>query len=315
MTKIPFLSRAEVERLLEVDPLLEALEDAFVALSAGRTSVPPRVAARTPAGLLGAMPGYLPDVALVVKLVTVFAGNEGGELPSHQGLIALFDEETGAPLAVMDAIHITAVRTGGASAVAVRHLAREDARVLAILGAGVQGASHLETVTRVREFEEIRIASRTRAHAEALAARDDRARVTGGFEEAVRGADVVCCCTDAPEPILRREWVAPGAHVGSVGGTRGPELDPETVAAGRTFVEWRGAAVHPPPAGATELQELDPESVTELGEVLSGERPGRRSGEELTVYKSTGHAVEDAAAARLVFDRAVAEGVGREVEL
>lgn len=315
MTAVPLLNRAEVKRLLEVDPLLGALEDAFVALSAGRTSVPPRVAARTPAGLLGAMPGYLPDVALVVKLVTVFSGNEGGELPSHQGLIVLFDDETGAPLAVMDAIHITAVRTGAASAVAVRHLAREDARVLAILGAGVQGGSHLETVTRVREFEEVRIASRTRAHAEALAARDPRARVAAGFEEAVRGADVVCCCTDAPEPILRRDWLGPGTHVGSVGGTRGPELDAATVAEARVFVEWRGAAVHPPPAGAAELQAMDPGDVTELGEVLSGDRPGRRSEEEVTVYKSTGHAVEDAAAARLVLDRAVERGGGRHVEL
>jgi ornithine cyclodeaminase/alanine dehydrogenase-like protein (mu-crystallin family) len=131
----------------------------------------------------------------------------------------------------------------------------------------------------------------------------------------VRGADIVACCTDAREPILRREWLKPGAHVSSVGGTFGPELDPETVAAGRVFVEWRGAATNAPPAGAAELQGIDAATLTEVGEVLAGTRPGRTSRDEITVYKSTGHAVEDAAAARLVYDRARAEGVGISLPL
>jgi alanine dehydrogenase len=121
---------------------------------------------------------------------------------------------------------------------------------------------------------------------------------------------VVACCTDARQPVIRREWLKAGVHVSSVGGTFGPELDPETMAAGRVFVEWRGAALNPPPAGAHELQGLDAEKLTEVGEVLAGTRPGRTSGGEITVYKSTGHAVEDAATARLVYDRARAEGAG-----
>jgi ornithine cyclodeaminase/alanine dehydrogenase-like protein (mu-crystallin family) len=182
--------------------------------------------------------------------------------------------------------------------------------VLAILGAGVQGGSHLETFARIRDFTEIRVASRDTDKAKALAARHPRAVVAGSFEAAVRGADVVACCTDAREPILRRDWLKPGVHVSSVGGTWGPELDAATIAAGRVFVEWRGAATNAPPAGAVELQGLDAGSLTEVGEVLAGTKPGRLTGEEITIYKSTGHAIEDAAAARLVYDRAKAEGVG-----
>jgi ornithine cyclodeaminase/alanine dehydrogenase-like protein (mu-crystallin family) len=259
---------------------------------------------------MAAMSGYVPGVALEVKLVSVFPGNHHRGVPSHQALIALFDEKDGAPLAVMDGTYITAIRTGGTAAVAARTLAREDAHVLAILGAGVQGGSHLETFKRVREFTEIRIASRDHDKASALAAQHPNARVAGSFEEAVRGADVVACCTDAREPVIRREWLKPGTHVSSVGGTFGPELDKETVASSRIFVEWRGAALNPPPAGAHELQGLDADKLTEVGEVLAGTRPGRTSADEITVYKSTGHAVEDAATARLVYDRARAEGAG-----
>jgi ornithine cyclodeaminase/alanine dehydrogenase-like protein (mu-crystallin family) len=159
------------------------------------------------------------------------------------------------------------------------------------------------------------VASRTPGRAEALAERHPAARAVGSFEEAVAGADVVACCTDAREPVLEAAWLAPGAHVSSVGGTFGPELDPAVIRAGRVFVEWRGAVTSPPPAGAHELQGLDPADVTEIGEVLAGTRPGRASPEELTVYKSTGHAVEDAAAADLVHRRALEAGAGVTVRI
>jgi len=311
-----YLSRADVERVLDVDAMLEALAAALVAYSAGKTSVPPRVAAVVQGrGLLGAMPGYVPGVALETKLVSVFPENDQLGLPSHQGVIALFDESSGTPLALMDGTHITAIRTGGTAAVAARVLAREDASVLAILGAGAQGRSHLETFPRIRKFREIRIASRSPERAQALAARHTQALAVASFEDAVRGADVVACCTDAREPILRRDWLHPGVHVSAVGGTFGPELDRETVAAARVFVEWRGAVTNAPPAGAHELQGLDPESVTEVGEVLAGRKPGRQSRDEITLYKSTGHAVEDAATARLVYDRACDMGVGVRLPL
>jgi alanine dehydrogenase len=306
-----YLSRADVERLLDIDAMLEALANALKILSSGITSVPPRTAARVPdLGLMGAMAGYVPGVALEIKLVSVFPGNHARGLPSHQALIALFDEDDGAPLVVMDGTYITAIRTGGTAAVAARALARDDARVLAILGAGVQGGSHLETFTRVRDLDEIRVASRDHAKAAALVARHPKARVVASFEEAVRGADIVACCTDAREPVIRRAWLEPGVHVSSVGGTFGPEVDAETMADGKVFVEWRGAALNAPPAGSHELQGMDADTITEVGEVLAGTRPGRTSRQDITVYKSMGHAVEDAAAARLVYDLAKAEGAG-----
>ena len=315
MRELLYLSQADVKSLLDVDAMLEAIAKALILFSSGVTSVPPRTAARAPDGLMGVMAGYVPGVALEVKLVSVFPGNHGHGVPSHQALIALFDEKDGTPLALMDGTHITAIRTGGTAAVATRALARQDSSVLAILGAGVQGGSHLDTFPHVRDFKEIRVASRDHAKAAALAARYPRARVAASFEEAVRGADVVACCTDAREPVIRRAWLKPGAHVSSVGGTFGPELDPETVAAGKVFVEWRGAATNAPPAGAHELQGLDASTITEVGEVLAGTKPGRTSDHDITIYKSTGHAVEDAATASLVYARALAEGAGRRLPL
>lgn len=306
------LAQADVRRLLEVDELIDALADAFAEVSAGAASVPPRVAAFVPErGLLAAMPGYAAGV-LETKLVSVFPGSE----PSHEALIALFDAETGTPLAVMDGTHITAARTAAASALSTRLLAREDSRVLAILGTGVQARSHLDAVTRVRDFEEIRVAGRSPERAQALAREAGSRGVTAdSFEAAVRGADVVCACTDASVPVLRREWLAPGAHVTSVGTSKdGPELDEATVRADVLAVESR-VAFEPFPAGSHELQGLDPAGAVELGELVSGTRPGRTSPDALTVYKSMGHAAEDAAATRLVYQRAIREGAGTEVEL
>jgi alanine dehydrogenase len=131
----------------------------------------------------------------------------------------------------------------------------------------------------------------------------------------VLGADVVACCTDARQPVLRLEWLKPGVHISAIGGTFGPELDAETVNASRVFVEWRGAVTNAPPAGAHELQGLDPASVTEVGEVIAGTKPGRQSTDEITLYKSTGLAVEDAAAAGLVYERALREGAGKKLPL
>jgi alanine dehydrogenase len=305
------LSRAEVRELLDLDLLLDKLERAFVELSAGRTSVPPRIAASTERGFLAAMPGYA-DGVLETKLVSVFAENR--DLPSHQATISVFDDQTGQPIALMDGTEITAVRTGAASAVSTRALARPDARVLAVLGAGVQARAHVEAARRVRDFDEIRVASRTFDRAQELA-REVGGVAVESFEEAVGGADVVSACTDASDPVLRADWLSPGTHVTSVGASRdGPELDQATVTAGLLVVESR-VAFQPYPAGAHELQGLDPDSAAELGEILAGTREGRTSADQITVYKSMGHAVEDAAAAGLVYRQALEQGVGTEVEL
>lgn len=307
------LSRSDVEAALDVDELLEALARAFVEVSSGRASVPPRIAASTSRGFLGAMAAHV-DETLASKLVSVFAGNHERGLPSHQALVALFDAEDGRPLAVMDGTHITAIRTAAAAALATRALAREDSSVLAVVGAGVQGQAHLEVVPQVRSFAEIRIASRTRRHAEEAAAAHG-AVVARSFEEAVRGADVVCLCTDSSKPVIDRTWLAAGTHVTSVGySEQGGELDEATIRAGLLVVESR-VALEPPPAGAAELQGLGPRDVVELGEILAGSHPGRTSVDQVTVYKAMGHAAEDAAAARLVYERARADGAGTDVDI
>ncbi len=291
-----FLSREEVAARLEPDALIEAVAAALVDVSAGRASVPPRIAAFTERGLLGAMVAYVPSAqTLAAKLVSLFPQNR--DIPTHQALIAMFDPQTGTPIAVMDGEEITAQRTAAASALATRLLARDDVRVLAIVGTGVQAASHARYVPRVRRFERMLIAGRDREKAERLAKRVG-AEATA-IEDAVRAADVVCATTHSAEPVVRLSWLRPGAHVCSVGvNPQGREVD--SLGSALIAVEARASAFAAFPAGATELRDVDPAEVIELGELLSGKQPGRRSPEQITVYKSVGIAAEDAAAAALV---------------
>jgi ornithine cyclodeaminase len=324
------LSRADVESLLDPLELIDAVASAMADLSAGRASMPNRVAALVPErdALLGAMPGYVPSLgALTAKLVTLFPRNADGPLPTHQALLGAFDPATGEPVAIMDATAITALRTGAGSALSTRLLAREDARVLAIVGTGVQARAHARTVPLVREFAELRVAGRSAGKAERLAAELREAglpaRAAAGFEEAVRGADVVCATTHAREPVLRGEWLAEGAHVTSVGyDPEGRELDDAAVAAALVVVESRETALAPAPAGSNDLTQpirdgvIAPEHVhAELGELVSGARPGRTSSAQITLYKSVGVAVQDTAAAALVIAAARREGVGREIAI
>jgi alanine dehydrogenase len=314
--QVLLLSGGEVRHLLDPDALLDALAEEFMALSESAVSAPKRnEVAVGDAGLLLAMPAYRPGRELTIKLVSLFHENEAHGLPGHHALICLFDARTGVPVCVMDGTYITALRTAGAAALSTRALARADVRVLAIVGAGVQGEAHLKMVPRTRPFQEIRIASRRFAHAERLAAMDARAHAVATVEQAVRQADVVCLCTNSPEPVMRGEWLTPGTHVTSVGyRPPGGELARDVIERGHLFVEMR-LAFDPPPAGCGELTGLDPAVGTEMGELLSGRRPGRQSEAEVTVYKAMGHACEDMAAASLVFQRAKQAGVGTMVEL
>lgn len=314
--EILVLTAQEVQRLLDPDALLDALAEGFKALSAGQVDAPRRIRVSVPStGFLLTMPAYQRDRELAVKLVSVFDGNARLSLPTHQALICVFDPTNGAPLALMDGTAITALRTAGATALATRLLARPNSSVLAIVGAGVQGRSHLLMLSRVRPFAEIRIASRTLAHAQALAAIEPRARAVESTEAAVRGADVVCLCTSASEPVISPDWLSPGMHVTSVGyAPPGGELEQRVIEQGHLFVETR-LAFEPPPAGCAELAGLDPNTGTELGEVLAGREPGRRSGDEITIYKAMGHAGEDLAAASLVYRRARQEDAGAIVRI
>jgi ornithine cyclodeaminase/alanine dehydrogenase-like protein (mu-crystallin family) len=264
------------------------------------------------------MPAYQADGPLAVKLVTIFAENERYSLPSHQGLICLFDAGTGSPLAVMDGAYLTAVRTAAASALSVRLLARRDARVLAVIGAGAQGHAHRQLVCLARRFDHIRLTARHLEAAEEMAKTipGDGAviEVVGTAREAVDGADVVCLCTSASTPVIEAGWLSPGTHVTSVGyAPPGSEVPRALIQTSRLFVETR-QAFSPPPAGCVELAGFEPEHGIELGEVLLGLYPGRQTAEELTLYKSMGHAIEDLIAAGFVYQRAVQEGRGLFVD-
>ncbi len=308
------LNESEVERLLDPDMLLDALAEGFKALSEGFVDAPKRIGVTVPdTGFLLSMPAYQQGREITVKLVSVFHDNHRFGIPSHQAIICLFDAQTGSPLSFMDGTYITALRTAGAAALSTRLLARNDVRVLAIIGAGVQGRSHLKILPRVRKFSEIRIASAHFAHAEQLAAMDSRAYAVESIEQAVRGTDVVCLCTHSGEPVISYEWLSPGMHITSVGySPPGGELDPKIVERGHLFVETR-MAFEPPPAGCGELVGFDRSIGTELGEVLLGQAEGRQSQDEITVYKAMGHACEDMAAASLVYRRARQEGIGRTI--
>ncbi len=289
------LTRADVEELLDLEELEAALARAHEELSGGEVSMPPRIAAwANETGLLGAMPAYLPSAGLGCKLVTLFPGNT--DRPTHQAAIMLFDPESGTPIALMDGTYVTEARTAGAAALAARLLAREDASILAILGTGAQARAHARAFAGVRDWSEIRIAGRDPAKARALAA-ELGATAAASFEEAVRGADVVAATTHSREPVVWRE------------------VDPAIVAGSTLVVETR-AALAPPPAGAVELAGLDDSAVhAELGELVSGAKPGRTTPVETTLYKSVGIAVQDLAAAAIVLAAAQERGTGLTIEL
>jgi ornithine cyclodeaminase/alanine dehydrogenase-like protein (mu-crystallin family) len=297
--------------MVELD-LVPVLRTALEAISSGNASAPPRSSAVGGAGKVSAMPGYIPGGPLITKLVSVFPANHALGLPSHRAVIAAFSADDGRPLALLEATGITASRTANVSAIATDLLAAPDAATLAVLGTGTQAQAHLRAFASLRPWREIRVCGRDQRHAHSLAATSAGTTVAESFEAAVRGADVIACCTSSPEPIVHRDWLAATAHVVSVGGGR--ELDGAIVAQARLFVEWRGAATFAPPAGAHELQGVDPSRLTELGELI-GQRTERTGVGELTVFKSTGHAAEDAACARAILERAHALGRGRQIAL
>jgi ornithine cyclodeaminase/thiomorpholine-carboxylate dehydrogenase len=315
-TEVLVLDRATVERLLDPGALMEALADGFRALTAGEVVAPDRNELAMPGGdFLLSMPGRKGDGPMAVKVVTLFESNVAAGVPAHLATIGLYDPETGACRAFMDGTYITATRTSAAAALACDLLARPDARVLTIVGAGVQAEHHLRTFPLVRELSEIRVASLRQDEARRVAEADERARAVDSVEEAVRDADVVALVTNAGQPVIDPAWLRPSAHVSSVG-YKPPdgELPRELARTGHLFVETR-KALAPPPVGCAELRDVDAAAATELGELLLGRAPGRRDAEEITVYKAMGHVVEDIVAAELVFAAAQREGVGASVAL
>jgi alanine dehydrogenase len=307
-----------VAELLPMRECIDVMERVLSALSRGEAVLPLRSLMRTPdaSGLLGLMPAFLGDPpCLGIKVISVFFDNHKVGLDSHQGAVLLFEPEHGSLVAMIDASSITGIRTAAVSGAATRVLAREDAGDLAMIGSGVQAVTHLEAMLCVRTLRRVRVYSR---NAHAFAERESkkhkiRIEVMDSAREAVEGADIICTTTSAREPVVNGDWIAPGAHINAVGAcfpdTR--ELDTRAVVRSRLFVDRRESALNeagdfliPRSEGAIG----DDHIVGELGDLFLGRVPGRRSADEITLFKSLGIAVEDLAAAHLIWSKARALG-------
>jgi len=326
------LNGEQVAQLLPMPQCIKVMRDALAALARGEALVPLRTVMRVPgvSGFLGLMPGYISpragqEGALGLKAVSVFPGNANRGIDTHQGAVLLFEADTGRLSALLDGAAITAIRTAAVSGVATDVLARPDASELAILGAGVQARTHIEAIAAVRPLRRVRIWSRTPERAAALAAElRPRFKVAveaaPDVEAAVREADIVATVTASPEPILERRWLKEGAHINAVGSSipASREIDTATMAAARLFVDRRESALAeagdlliPMKEGAVKADHIQ----AELGEVIIGRDPGRRSPSELTLFKSLGLAVEDVASAAYIVRRARETGTGQTLKM
>ena len=290
-----YLDEEKVRQLLHLKQLIPAMRQVMAEFSEGKWKQPLRGVLAQQGGFFGVMPAS--GESMGIKMVTYYPGNAGTNLPTHMAVIALFDPKTGEPLALMDGRYITEMRTAAVSAVATDVLAAPDAKVLTLLGAGVQGRAHLEALRHVRQFAEIRVWNRTQERAERFA--EEHGVKAMPLEAAVRDADVVVTATSAHEPILKGEWLKPGAHVNAVGSSRPNwrELDDAAMANVVVVDSYEGARNE---AGDVILSGATP--FAELGEILNGSKrvePGAT-----TIFKSLGMAVEDVAAAKLVYDAA-----------
>jgi len=294
-----FLDEEQVRKHVRMADLIPAMEKALIDFSAGKVTQPVRSVIKVdpPGGFLGLMPALTPD-GLGLKAVTFYPSNAERGIPTHMATIFLVDPETGIPLAIMDGRLITEMRTAAVSAAATKLLAAPDAKVLAILGSGVQARSHVEALRLVRKFEEVRVWSPTKEHAEQFAKQIDAKAMSA--EEAVRDADVVVTATNSKTPVLKGAWLKSGCHVNAVGACRPDwrELDDEAMT-NILFVDSRQGALKE--SGDVILSSA--KIYAELGEALAGKVPPRAN--ETTIFKSLGMAVEDIAAAMLVYRSAI----------
>jgi ornithine cyclodeaminase/alanine dehydrogenase-like protein (mu-crystallin family) len=302
-----FLNEEQVRKHLRMADLIPAMEKALIDFSAGKVTQPVRSVIKVdpPGGFLGLMPASTPD-GLGLKAVTFYPSNAERGIPTHMATIFLVNPETGSPLAIMDGRLITEMRTAAVSAAATKLLAPPEAKILALLGSGVQAQSHVEALRLVRRFEEIRVWSPTPEHAERFA-RKIGATATSA-DDAVRGADVVVTTTNSKTPVLKGSWLKPGCHVNAVGACRPDwrELDDEAMS-NVLFVDSREGAMKE--SGDVILSGA--KIYAELGEALAGKLPPRAN--ETTIFKSLGMAVEDIAAAKLVYRRLIS-GLGSSID-
>lgn len=326
--KILVLDSHQIKQLLSIVDCIELMADALSALARNEVHQPLRTIVRPPnaRGLLGLMPAYRSGErgAFGLKAICVFPENPAQGKDAHQGAVTLFSRETGELLALMNASEITAIRTAAVSAVATRLLARADAHELALIGAGVQARSHLSAIASVRSITRARVVARNFEHAQRLAT---EMQPNFSFalvpvrenEEAVRGAEIIVTATSSQVPVIDREWIAPGAHINAIG-THSPssrEIDGATMAASRIFVDRRESALNEAGDYLLAAKEglLTKESIVgEIGELLTGQKLGRTTETEITIFKSLGLAIEDVACADYLYRKALAEGAGTRIQ-
>lgn len=325
--QIRVLRAAEVRRLLPMAECVDLMQTTMIALSEGRAVLPLRSVMAMPGdrGMLGNMPGYLADPECFgVKLVSLMPRNKPPQFSSHLGIVLLFESEHGRPVGLVDAAEITAIRTAAASGLATRLLSRENAADLALIGAGEQASSHLEAMLCVRQLRRIRVWARNpdkaRAFADSEGAKHGVAIETPAtVREAVAGADLICTLSKAKEPILRGDWVSPGAHLNVVGSSiaSAAEIDTPLVAKTRFFVDCRNSTIH---EGGEYLRAIEAGAISqqhilgEIGEVANGSKSGRLSNTDITLYKSLGVAPQDLASTHYVLKKAAEAGIGQVIE-
>ncbi len=320
------LTSQDIDRALPMHAAIDVNAAAYIALSAGDAVVPQRIPLETKAGVTLFMPAFVPARnALALKVVSVFPNNPQHHLPTIHALVMVIDPETGVPTALLDGTRLTALRTGAGAGAATRVLAREDSRVLAMIGAGGQAPDQVEAVLAVRPIEEVRVYSRSGVSAERLAERlqarhpQVQFRAVASPREAVRGADIISCATTSTTPVFNPADVAPGTHINGIGSFTPQMREVQVVGLPhlRVFVDSLSAAQEE--AGdliqAAAEGHLRWDEVTEIGRVLAGRAPGRTSREEITFFKSVGVAVQDAATAAAVLEQARHQGLGQVVSV
>jgi len=322
------LNKEEVESILTMQACIGIMSDAFKALEKGESLQPLRSLMRLPSqkGLLGMMPGYTGENNIFgIKSISVFPENYKKGISSHQGVILLYEGESGRLLAVLDAEEITAVRTAAVSALATDVLARKDASTLAILGAGVQGRQHLKSISLVRSISKVFIwdiaDQYTKAYVEDESKHTDKDIIGASTaKEAVADADIICTVTPSREPILRHAWIKPGTHINAVGACtpKAQELESILVAQSRLYTDCRESLFHEPGDFLNPKQEgliTEDHVIGELGELLTGKIKGRETDDDITLFKSLGLAIEDLASGYFVYEKALECSIGTLVDL
>ena len=321
------LGQEDIIKLLPMGECIDLMEQAFKQLSISGATIYPRSKVVVDSNkILGFMPAYFPAIEKAgIKVTTVYPGNSGTRYHVHQGVVLLFETENGSLQAIIDAAEITTIRTGAASGLATRILSRQDAAKLAIIGAGTQGSCHLEAITLVRDIKRVKVYDYLPERAETFARRESKTyniqiEAVKSVAEAACDADIICIATPASEPVLKGEWVSPGAHINSVGfgGPASRELDAALLNRSKIYVDYLETVLHDCGDVVMPLQkgEIDQSAILGgLGDILTGKIESRKDDNEITLFKSAGVAVQDLSAADYIYKKALNLGAGAKVKM